>query len=412
MRGHFIPLDFQILAKIFGDDLVRMLGVSKTEMQSSSCRELIFDAIFDLSRKEFADKRFQGSVKRVFDYLVYTDGVSCRIFFRTVASQNKRRGGGLNTRAKSAKIDTKKDRKASKTKFEYLDALTQKQRRELAQKPFAAIDPGKNDLFHACHERDGAKRYFSFSARRKRVEDYTARRQELAPRIKYSLGIAQYEERFSRQAGRGRCSVDLGRFSAYLAHKYAYMRAVDAAYAHPVWNKLQWRGFIRKDQTRNRIVNEFADHVGADAVIGVGDWSHKSRVHLKNGAATIGVGLLRLLRSRFEHVYLIDEYKTSVSCSACHGLCSNSVYTKKVVSRDKAGSPRFRRVHKILRCTNENCGIYWQRDVNGSSNIHTIGRCVLTGSPVPACFSRSNRLPESSGSLTPEDLKVLLIDVC
>ena len=138
-----------------------------------------------------------------------------------------------------------------------------------------------------------------------------------APRIKYSLGIAQYEERFSRQAGRGRCSVDLGRFSAYLAHKYAYMRAVDAAYAHPVWNKLQWRGFIRKDQTRNRIVNEFADHVGADAVIGVGDWSHKSRVHLKNGAATIGVGLLRLLRSRFEHVYLIDEYKTSVSCSAC-----------------------------------------------------------------------------------------------
>ncbi len=406
MRSHFIPLDFQILAKIFGDDLRRLLGISKTELLNSSCRELVFDAIFDLSRKEFANKRFQGSVKRVFDYLVYTDGVSCRIFFRTVASQNKRRGEGLNTRTKSAKIDAKKDRRASKTKFEYLDALTQKQRRELARKPFVAIDPGKNDLFHACHERDGAKRYFSYSARRKRVEDYTVRRQELMPRIKYSLGIDRHEERFSRQAGRGRCSVDLGRFSAYLAHKYAYMRAVDAAYAHPVWNKLQWRGFIRKDQTRNRIVNEFARCAGPDAVIGVGDWSHKSRVHLKNGAPTIGIGLLRLLKSRFEHVYLIDEYKTSISCSACHGLCSNSVYTKKVVSRDKDGSPRFRRVHKILRCTNENCRIYWQRDVNGSRNIHSIGRCILVDSPIHECFSRPNRPQESASSITPADLKV------
>jgi hypothetical protein len=89
MRNHFIPLDFQILVKIFGNNLVSMLGIGKTELLSSSCRELVFDAIFDLSRKEFADKRFQGTVKRMFDYLVYTDGTSCRIVFRTVESQNK-----------------------------------------------------------------------------------------------------------------------------------------------------------------------------------------------------------------------------------------------------------------------------------------------------------------------------------
>jgi hypothetical protein len=315
-------------------------------------------------------------------------------------------GDNFNTRTKSAKIDAKQSRKASSVKFQYLGALTKKQHRELAQKPFVAIDPGKNDLFHACHERDGTLSHFSYSARRKRVEDYTVRRQELAPRIKYSLGILPHEQLFARKVGRGRYSVDLGRFSAYLAHKYAYMRAVEDAYAHQVWNKLAWRGFIRKDQTRNRIVNEFARCAGSDAVIGVGDWSHKSRTQLKNGAPTLGIGLLRLLRRRFEHVYLIDEYKTSVSCSACHARCENSVYTKKVVSHDKDGNPRFRRVHKILRCTNENCRIYWQRDVNGSSNIHSIGKSILAGASIPECFSRSTCSQESLRSLTPVGLKV------
>jgi hypothetical protein len=406
MCSHFIPLDFQILTKIFGDDLVPMLGISRSELLKSSCRELIFDAIFDLSRKEFADKRFQGTVKRVFDYLIYTDGISARVVFRTISSQNKRRGDGFNTRTKNAKIDSRQCRKTSGTKFQYLSALTKKQRKELSQRPFTAIDPGKNDLFHACHERDGGLEYFSYSTRRKRVEDYTIRRRELIPRIKYSLGILPHEQLFARKAGRGRYSVDLGRFSTYLAHKYAYMRAVEGAYAHQVWNKLAWRGFIRKDQTRNRIVNEFARCAGSDAIIGVGDWSHKSRTHLKNSAPTLGIGLLRLLRRRFEHVYLIDEYKTSVSCSACHALCENSVYTKKVVSHDKDGNPRFRRVHKILRCTNENCRIYWQRDVNGSSNIHSIGKSILAGASIPECFSRPSRPQESTCSVTPVGLEV------
>lgn len=177
-----------------------------------------------------------------------------------------------------------------------------------------------------------------------------------------------------------------------------YTRNVIDAYSKKIWRKLEWRGFIRKDQTKNRIVNEFAKKVGNDAIIGVGDWSHKCRVQMKNNAPTIGIGLLRLLKRKFQDVYLIDEYKTSVTCSSCHGICNNPITTEKIISYTRDGSPLRRRVHKILRCTNDNCRIYWNRDVNGSSNIHLLGKSILNDDAIPECFRRSISLDVTSKS--------------
>ena len=43
-------------------------------------------------------------------------------------------------------------------------------------------------------------------------------------------------------------------------------------------------------------------------------------------------------------------------------------------------------VHGLLRCKNEKCGCYWNRDVNGATNIYKIAYKPCDGSqPVRAC---------------------------
>ena len=76
-----------------------------------------------------------------------------------------------------------------------------------------------------------------------------------------------------------------------------------------------------------------------------------------------------LFRKAGFQTFLVDEFRTSRMCSKCEvGIC------KKMMFRE---SPRpYRRkdilfpVHGLLRCQNEKCGCYWNRDVNGATNIY------------------------------------------
>lgn len=396
MSNHFIPIDFQNLVMLFPAFLKEKFKISQKKLLFATYRELIFDSIFQMDKKEFADKKRNGDVHRKFDYLIQTDGVSCRLYFRTVKSQNRRREGE-NTRTTASRIETKKSRTASAIKFEYLNKVGVRQRSTFKNKLIVGMDPGKNDIYSACCETDGKKTYFSYSSQQKRVGDYTTRRLQICNKLKKNLGLQEFENQFAENANRKRCSMSQDCFSDYLSHKYKYMRHVEVAYMREIWNKLAWRGFIRKDQTKHQIINDLKNKLSSmrpdinhknDVVIAIGDWSHNLKVQIKSGAPTIGIGFLRLLRRSFDHVYLIDEYKTSIICNKCHHRCNNPVTTSKIVGYYKDDNPIKRRVHKILRCTNENCRIYWNRDVNGSSNILCHANSILSSKPLPEAFVR------------------------
>ena len=51
-------------------------------------------------------------------------------------------------------------------------------------------------------------------------------------------------------------------------------------------------------------------------------------------------------------VVSVNEYRTSKECSMCHSVVKN-------VSK----------IHQIVRCTNNECSMCWQRDINASRNI-------------------------------------------
>lgn len=385
--NHFMPIDYQILGWLFPEYLCQELNTTKTELAKSVYKEFIFDKIFNMDSKIFNKKG-----NREFDYLLLTDGISCRLLFRSVDSRKKRKEGGTQvSKTKSAKIESKKSRKDAKDKFRYINDLTKKELKTLKDKTVVGIDPGKSDLFHVCISNDSEKEeFFSYSSKKKRSKDYSNKLKELIPNIKKDMEIDKYELELSQSVSNGRRSMNLDKFKNYVKHKLEFMIKIEDLYSKDIWNKLSWRSFIRNQQVKEDIVKTFKDKVNSDSVLLFGDWSHKNRINLKNNCPSMGLSILRLLKKHYPNLYLIDEYRTSCICSNCHSKCENSIKTKKVIYKDKNENPIYRKVHKILRCTNESCRIYWNRDVNGSLNITKNGKLLLLSKELPEIFRRSN----------------------
>ena len=76
-------------------------------------------------------------------------------------------------------------------------------------------------------------------------------------------------------------------------------------------------------------------------------------------------------------------------CSQCEvGICKKSIFRK---------SPRWYRrkdilfpVHGLLRCKNKKCDCYWNRDVNGATNIYKIAYNAVNNKERPKYLQRSD----------------------
>jgi transposase len=89
--------------------------------------------------------------------------------------------------------------------------------------------------------------------------------------------------------------------------------------------------------------------------------------------------------------YLVNEFRTSYMCSKCEvGIC------KKNMVRENPKPYRSGNVliHGLICCKN-GCG-YWNRDVNGATNIYKIAYNAINNKVRPNYLSRNNK---SSGSL-------------
>ena len=89
--------------------------------------------------------------------------------------------------------------------------------------------------------------------------------------------------------------------------------------------------------------------------------------------------------------YLVDEFRTSCMCSKCEvGVCKKTM----VWENPKPYRSGNVLLHGLICCKN-GCG-YWNRDVNGATNIYKIAYNAINNKERPNYLSRSNK---SSGSL-------------
>ena len=111
----------------------------------------------------------------------------------------------------------------------------------------------------------------------------------------------------------------------------------------------------------------------------------------KIGAQSLYLGnfskQLAALRRRKYEVWLLDEFRTSKSCSRCH--CAGSDCAPHV---PKVGGKAR---HGLLRCKNVECKQFHNRNANATRNMIRVVRAVLDGADRPQDLKRR------SGSVVP-----------
>ena len=85
-------------------------------------------------------------------------------------------------------------------------------------------------------------------------------------------------------------------------------------------------------------------------------------------------------------------------------------YIEKLTNISKSTISRWKQyVNSVLRCTNNECGIVIDRDINGCKNIYNIFLCALGNKPRPEAFCRPKIHPKKE---TKETVKVGITVVC
>lgn len=110
------------------------------------------------------------------------------------------------------------------------------------------------------------------------------------------------------------------------------------------------------------------------SIVGFGNWSN-SRDSIIRGHRRGPVKEIKRELSKWCKVIDVDEFRTSKLCCHCHSE------TGKV-------SFNGHKVHSVLRCTNNECGITIDRDVNGANNIYMLFERMLRGRSRPKAFRR------------------------
>jgi hypothetical protein len=147
------------------------------------------------------------------------------------------------------------------------------------------------------------------------------------------------------------------------------------------FRKLKFTTYIFKQKTMNelckRITKKTKINDKKKVLIGFGNWSSQKDSIIRGHQRGPVVGLKRELK-KWCNLVLVDEYKTSALCCRCYSD------TKKISYNNVT-------VNSVLRCTNNECGIVIDRDVNGSKNIFNLLMHGLERKPRPEAFCRQIR---------------------
>lgn len=309
-----------------------------------------------------------------FHHMIETDGVSCSLLL-------------LRKDLIGKKLPMMKKGLATET---YIDELNDYS--SLQNKKIVAIDPGKCDLIYCLDNSNKEANTFRYSQDQRRKETkkkkYSKIQLELKKEKIHGKTIIEWETELSKL---NRKSLNISKFKEYIQKKSEINGMLFSFYEKYIFRKLRLQSYRNTKRSEQKMLNNFKRIFGneKDVVVCFGDYEQKKQMKYKE--ATKGKGMRTLFRKAGFQTYLVDEFRTSCMCSKCEiGIC------KKTMVRENPKPYRTGNiiVHGLICCKN-GCG-YWNRDVNGSTNIYKIAYNAINNKERPNYLSRSKNL---SGSL-------------
>jgi hypothetical protein len=363
----YVTLDTKTLILLCHEDKHKdQLGTKTTLCQNITARNAEIWATF--FRTEQAC--FQES-KYTFHFQMQTDGVACSILMKKTSQ------GGQEPELKRRRKKPPRER-----------YVTDIDPSELMKETFVAIDPNKADLIY-CSTETKTFRYTQ-NQKRKETKEKKHRRKRQLLREQNAM-VKQVEDEFSTACQEGkfnRTSLDVEAYKRYLSHKNQVNHDLEKFYAQPEFRKMKWWAFVNRRRSEDRMLNRFKAKFGEDATVMFGDWAQKHQ--MKFLEPTKGIGMRRLFKRAGLKVLLVDEHRTSCTCSGCGGHNEKFREVQNPRSWMRAKNPTVLR-NGLLKCTT--CQELWNRDRNSSLNILKVARCAAEGLERPAHLQFSGATP-------------------
>ena len=377
--SNVFPMRTEVIPKHIRLDTTTLVHLLMTKKQGNKSDYLtkgnlkrkedkIWEFFFRTERKFFKKKHYS------FHHMIETDGVSCSLLL-------------LRKDLVGKKLPMMKKGLSTET---YIDELNDYS--TLQNKKIVAIDPGKCDLIYCVDNdnKDANKFRYSQDQRRKETKKkkYSKIHLELKKEKINGKTIIEWETELSKL---NRKSLDIQKFKDYIQNKSGINCMLFKFYEKYIFRKLRLQSYRNTKKSEQKMLNNFKRIFGdeKDVVVCFGDYEQKKQMKYKE--ATKGKGMRTLFRKAGFQTFLVDEFRTSCRCSKCEiGIC------KKTMVRENPKPYRSCNVliHGLICCKN-GCG-YWNRDVNGATNIYKIAYNAINNKERPNYLSRSNNL---SGSL-------------
>jgi len=343
-----------------------------------------------------------------FNYMISTDGVS--VSLQLIHERFK--GMKANEIERAIKKETTKDPMEKKTRQGfYITDLADPE--SLAGKTVVGIDPGKSDLLYAitvsnnpsCRRKKNAtKLRYTQNQRRKEqqikkhrdliLEWKKARHIEGKTVVEWESSLAHDLETGIRHPFNSK-SLQSSEYQKYLCLKNLVTHKLSSFYQDPIYRKFRLNTYSNTQRSESNFMNRFRETFGHhdNVVVGFGDWNEKG--HRKGHEQLKGIGFHKMIRNAGYEVFLVNEHRTSKTCSNCKDGSCECEYARKCNNPRPWKREEVIDRHGLVIC--QRCKTLWNRDVNASLNIHDIMKETIAGRGRPSYFLKSKvaELPSS-----------------
>ena len=379
-------------------------------------RDNIWEAIFKINKKEFNSynrnkKNNKGKIikdKYVFNNMITTDGVGCSILKIRHDLYNPLKKVKIRTISKPINYRPEK----------YINEYTDVEKEKYKNYTIVGIDPGKDDLIYATNGKvkvikkeiksnDGKIKIvgkhkpttFRYSQNQRRMETKSKKYMKFQDNDKKitmikNKSVKKYESELSKYDSK---SCKLKNVKKYIKNKNRINYILQEYYEKDMYRKLKWYGYINRQKSENRMINNFKRIFGSpeEVLVCFGDYEQSKQMKYKE--PTKGKGMRKIFRNNGYKVPLVNESYTSKRNFLTGG--DNEKFRKR-------GNPRpwkneIKLWHGLLRykytLNNEpKRHILVNRDYNGAMNIRQIAVCHLNNQERPSYLQKEPAISQTS----------------
>jgi hypothetical protein len=357
--------------------------VSRCKAVTSAERQVLWEPLI-------RQRSLRGLGRFQFGYSFATDGFSVSILCDNPSTdpnlEPKRK------RKRSSFGRTKFD-PSGETRKEPVDpaTLSQQSNAQLAipsdGRKLVGVDPGKHSILYMTTDTASPElppdkfERLEYTARQRRHDMKTSTFRKLLLDSKPE-NVKMLETQLSRSNSK---TIDLVGFVSYLRTRFAGQNVLYDFYRNAIFAKRAFRSFQGRQRSEQQLVLNIEQKFGPRdwIALAIGNWSRKSQ--MRGCAPSPVVGMTNLLRKHF-CVYVVDEFKTTKTCSKCGGemkadptRCRKefqktpypNTFSESCRTRScaKTGTIRSFENRSLRRCQNESCRALFSRDYNAAINI-------------------------------------------